>query len=243
MVKVVCIVQARMGSTRLPGKSLMDLGGMTLLECVFAGATTAKSISDLIFAIPDSRNDDQLFDFLSDRGMQVFRGAEDDLISRHLSAASKVNADFIVRIPGDNPVPHGSEIDRIVNFHLRSNSDGFSTNLSEIYESGYPNGIGAEIFSFQSLEEVDELNPTKTQREHLHLNFFDYTGQSEVNSLQFPVGTVSCPEQFARPDIILDINTKRDFEYFRRLFSDLGTLTPHIEDIILWHDEVGYLLK
>jgi spore coat polysaccharide biosynthesis protein SpsF len=243
MTKVLCIVQARMGSTRLPGKSLTDLGGMTLLECVYTGATTARSISDVIFAIPEGKNDDPLFEFLNERGMPVFRGPEEDLISRHLGAASKVCADFIVRIPGDNPVPHGSEIDRIVNFHLDSNPNGFSTNLSEVFGSGYPDGIGAEIFSFQCLEEVLKLKPTKAQREHPHLSFFDYVDQAEVHPYIFPVGTVKCPEQFARPDIILDINTKKDFEYFKSMFRDLGTLKPHIEDIIPWHDEVGYLLR
>ena len=154
MPKVVCIVQARMGSTRLPGKSLRDLGGTTLVESVYAGASMAKSLSEVIFAIPESRTDDELFDFLRSKGLNVVRGSESDLISRHLHVASRVNADFIVRIPGDNPLPHGSEIDRIVDFHLQSNPDGFSTNLSEIFNSGYPDGIGAEIFSRQVLEEI-----------------------------------------------------------------------------------------
>lgn len=243
MPKVICVVQARMGSTRLPGKSLKDLGGTTLVESVYAGASMANSVSEVILAIPDSRFDDELYDFLGDKGIQVIRGSESDLVSRHLLVASRFNADFIVRIPGDNPIPHASEIDRIVDFHLQSNVDGFSTNLSEVFGSGYPDGIGAEIFSSQVLEEISYSKTSKRQREHLHLNFFDYENQTETTPIIYPVRTVRCPELFSRPDIILDINTNRDFEYFRTMFKDLGTTRPHIQDIIPWHDQVGFLLR
>ena len=243
MPKVICIVQARMGSTRLPGKSLKDLGGTTLVESVHAGASMAKSISEVIVAIPESRLDDELFDFLSDKGLNVVRGSESDLISRHLLVASRFNADFIVRIPGDNPLPHGTEIDRIVDYHLQSNVDGFSTNLSEVFDSGYPDGIGAEIFSSRILEEISNSKTSKRQQEHLHLNFFDYENQIETTPNAYPVRTVRCPDHFSRPDIVLDINTNRDFEYFRTMYRDLGTTRPHIQDIIPWHDQVGFLLR
>lgn len=202
-----------------------------------------KSISEIVIAIPESKLDDQLFDFLSDKGVNVVRGSESDLISRHLHVASRFNADFIVRIPGDNPLPHGSEIDRIVDYHLQSNVGGFSTNLSEVFDSGYPDGIGAEIFSSQILEEISNSRTSKRQQEHLHLNFFDYENQIETTPNTYPVRTVKCPDRFSRPDIILDINTIRDFEYFRTMFQDLGTTRPHIQDIIPWHDQVGFFLK
>ena len=81
MPKVVCIVQARMGSTRLPGKSLKDLGGTTLVESVYAGASMAISVSEVIIAIPESRLDEELFDFLTRKGLNVVRGSENDLTS------------------------------------------------------------------------------------------------------------------------------------------------------------------
>ena len=243
MPKVICIIQARMGSTRLPGKSLKDFGGTTLVESVHAGASIAKSVSEVVIAIPETSLDDELFDFLSDKNLNVVRGSEGDLISRHLHVASRFKADFIVRIPGDNPLPHGSEIDRIIDFHLQANSGGFSTNLSEVFESGYPDGIGAEIFSRNILEEIANSKTSMRQQEHLHLNFFDYENQTEISPNAYPVRTVRCPEYFARPDIVLDVNTNRDFEYFRTMFRDLGTIRPHIQDIIPWHDQVGFLLR
>jgi len=243
MPKIICVIQARMGSARLPGKSLMDLGGTTLIESVYSGATTAKRISEVIVAIPETKLDNQLFDFLSKKRMNVFRGSENDLVFRHLQAARSVDAEFIVRIPGDNPLPHGSEIDRIIDCHLDSNLDGFSTNLSEVFDSGYPDGIGAEIFSIQSLEKIHALGPSILQKEHLHLNFLNYESQVEADPENFPVRTVECPKQFARPDIILDINTSQDFEYFRCMFRDLGTHKPHIQDIIPWQKEIGCLLR
>ena len=232
-----------MGSTRLPKKSLMDIEGITLIESVYAGAITAERINDIVVAIPETKYDDQLFDFLKEKKVNVFRGSEHDLVLRHLQVALSADADFIVRIPGDNPLPHGSEVDRIIDFHLASNSQGFSTNLAEIFGSGYPDGIGAEVFSVENLEEVYKSNLSLLQKEHLHLNFLNYESQNVIEPDKLPVRTVKCPKHFARPDIILDINTYRNIEYFRTMFKDLGTHKPRIQDIIPWHDESGYLLR
>jgi spore coat polysaccharide biosynthesis protein SpsF len=243
MAKVVCIIQARMGSTRLPGKSLMDLGGISLVESVHAGVAAANTINEIIVAIPENSHDNQLEVFLRSQGINVFRGSENDLVSRHFNAASSAGADFIVRIPGDNPLPHASEINNIVNFHMSSNPNGFSTNLSEVFNSQYPDGIGAEVFSMQILEEIYKSELSAPQREHLHLNFFNYEIQHEARPGDYPVRTINCPTEFARPDIILDINSIQDLGYFQRMFHDLGAQNPNIRDIIPWHDSVGYQLR
>lgn len=243
MSRVVCIIQARMGSRRLPGKSLMDLGGISLVESAYAGIATANSIDEVIVAIPENNSDDELDVFLRSRGIRVFRGSENDLVSRHFNAALSAGADFVVRIPGDNPLPHASEIDRIVDYHLSFNPNGFSTNLSEVFDSLYPDGIGAEVFSIQTLEDIYKSNLTDSQREHLHLSFFDYERQLEIHPDIYPVHTVRCPTEFARPDIVLDINSIQDLEYFKRMFCDLGTQNPNIRDIIFWHDSMGNQLR
>jgi spore coat polysaccharide biosynthesis protein SpsF len=149
------------------------------------------------------------------------------------------SSDFIVRIPGDNPLPHGDEIDKIVNYHLRSNPFGFSTNLSQTMNSGYPDGIGAEIFLADTLRTVQGQAHSEAQKEHVHLNFLDYENSRVVQPDKFPVRTIPCPNSYARPDVVLDINTGEDLEYFRRMFEDLGTNQPGIEDIIPWHDAIG----
>ena len=177
--------------------------------------------------------------------MTVFAGSEDDLVDRHYRAAEKFHARYVVRIPADNPTPQSSEIDKIIEHHLRLGTVGFSSNLAEVFGSRYPDGIGAEIFDFELLEESwkNETNPKK--REHVHLNFFDYGTQIPVDSDWCPVSTVQCPEEFARPDLILDVNTLQQYRYMAQLYEDLyrKDIRFSIQEIIAWHDKLESLQK
>ena len=237
--KVAAIVQARMGSTRLPGKSLMLLAGTPLVGRVIERIRSAAKIDKLILAIPDNIENDPLETLGKSYGVQIFRGSEIDLVDRYYNAAKNLSCKYVVRIPADNPVPQGSEIDRIIDHHLSLNRPGFSSNLAEIYGSGYPDGIGAEIFDFELLEEISADFSDSKKREHVHLNFFDYATQKAVDENWCPISTVHCPTDFARPDIILDVNTQIQFEYMANLYKELYPSDPNfnIKDIIKWHDK------
>ena len=237
--KVAAIVQARMGSTRLPGKSLMLLAGTPLVGRVIERISSATKIDKLILAIPDNIENDPLETLGKSYGVQIFRGSEIDLVDRYYNAAKNVSCKYVVRIPADNPTPQGSEIDRIIDHHLSLNRPGFSSNLAEIYGSKYPDGIGAEIFDFELLEEISADFSDSKKREHVHLNFFNYTTQKAVDETWCPISTVQCPSDFARPDIILDVNTQIQFEYMADLYKELYPSNPNfdIKDIIKWHDE------
>ena len=237
--KVAAIVQARMGSTRLPGKSLMLLAGTPLVGRVIERIRSATKIDKLILAIPDDIENDPLETLGKSYGVQIFRGSEIDLVDRYYNAAKNLSCKYVVRIPADNPVPQGSEIDRIIDHHLSLNRPGFSSNLAEIYGSGYPDGIGAEIFDFELLEEISADFSDSKKREHIHLNFFDYATQKAVDENWCPISTVQCPSDFARPDIILDVNTQIQFQYMADLYKELYPSNPNfdINDIIKWHDE------
>ena len=237
--KVAAIVQARMGSTRLPGKSLMLLAGTPLVGRVIERIRYATKIDKLILAIPDNIENDPLETLGKSYGVQIFRGSEIDLVDRYYNAAKNLSCKYVVRIPADNPVPQGSEIDRIIDHHLSLNRPGFSSNLAEIYGSGYPDGIGAEIFDFELLEEISADFSDSKKREHIHLNFFDYATQKAVDENWCPISTVHCPSDFARPDIILDVNTQIQFEYMANLYKELYPSDPNfnIKDIIKWHDK------
>jgi spore coat polysaccharide biosynthesis protein SpsF (cytidylyltransferase family) len=221
----------------------MNINGITLIESVYRGAKSATSLDDVVVSIPSSPSDEVLFDYLVEKCIPVTRGSENDLMKRHIEAAGNYDAEIVVRIPGDNPLPHGTEIDRIVKFHLDENLDGFSTNLSNAKASGYPDGIGAEVFSLESLKIAYDHNPSATQKEHIHLNFFNYAKDIEVFPFKFPVKTPACPSQIARPDVILDINELADLQYFQTMFNDLGTNQPKIEQIIPWHDMIGWKIR
>ncbi len=238
--KVVAIIQARMGSKRLPGKSLMALAGKPLVHRVLERIIPTRNIDQIVLAIPHTEENRVLAEIANQLGVPVFAGSEDDLVDRYYQAAKFFKADYVVRIPADNPTPQSSEIDRIIEHHLTMKKPGFSSNLAEIFESGYPDGIGAEIFDFALLEDVWAGVEDVEKKEHIHLNFFDYSTQTPVDSEWCPVSTISCPSDFARPDVVLDVNTIAQYRYMSKLYEDLYPRNPKftIQDIIVWHDNL-----
>ena len=193
-----------------------------------------------MLAIPELAEDDVLAELGRDMEVVVFRGAENDLVGRYCAAARSVAAAVIARLPADNVCPEPGEIDRIVEFHLGHNRGGFSSNLSTVFDNGYPDGIGAEVFDRAALEEIDAVLADPHKREHPHLNFFDYATQVPADPQLYPVRTIACPPAFARPDLVLDVNTIQQYEFIRRLYAELYPRKPdfHITDIIEWYDEV-----
>ena len=238
--RVVLIIQARMGSTRLPGKSLMDLAGAPLVGRILERVQRCRRVDEIVLAIPDTAANQPLGQLGRDHGVTVFAGSENDLLERYYQAAVAARADLVVRLPADNATPEPEEIDRIIDHHLTLGRAGFSSNLSVIDDSGYPDGIGAEIFDFSLLAEARERHPDARRREHVHLNFFDYSTQQPADERWCPISTVPCPAAFRRPDLVLDVNTQEQYEFMRQLYQDLYPSTPqfHITDTIRWYDNV-----
>jgi spore coat polysaccharide biosynthesis protein SpsF len=238
--RVILIIQARMGSTRLPGKSMMDLAGAPLVGRILERVKRCTRLDDIVLAIPDTNKDTVLQRLGESYGVKVFSGSENDLVERYYQAALWSNADIVGRLPADNATPEPSEIDRIVDHHLSLGRREFSSNLSVIDDSGYPDGIGAEMFDFSLLAEARERHTDPRQREHVHLNFFDYSTGKAVDVEWCPISTVKCPAEFRRPDLVLDVNTQEQYEFMRSLYEHLYPWNSnfHITDIIHWYDEV-----
>ena len=236
--KVVLIIQARMGSTRLPGKSLMDLAGEPLVGRILERVKRCKAMDEIVLATPDNRRDDSLAKLSEVYGVSSFRGSENDLIDRYYQAARKYNAHYVCRLPADNPVPEPEEMDRMVATHIKSGLE-FSSNLLQVFGNGYPDGIGVEVFNFDTLKTIWEECTDPEKREHVQLSYFDYTSQKSMDR-RFRVGTVPCPKNFRRPELILDVNTQEEYEFIKQLYEYLYPNIPefHITDIIRWYDEV-----
>lgn len=235
--KAVLIIQARMGSTRLPGKSMMPLAGRPLVVRLLERVKRCQRVDSIVLAIPDRREDDVLADQASACGVSCFRGHENDLVDRYYQAALLNRAGIVIRLPADNPVAEPAEIDRLVEFH-RSSSFVFSTNLSPVFGSGYPDGIGAEAIDFWALEEVWRKPGDTQKREHPHLNFLHYPSETPANPVRYPAGAPRCPAAYARPDLVLDVNTREQYDYLAALYEALHPSNPTfgIADIIAWHD-------
>jgi spore coat polysaccharide biosynthesis protein SpsF len=233
--KIGIIVQARMGSTRLPGKSLMPLAGEPLVGRILERLKRTSRPDRIILAIPNRNSDDPLEDLGKKYCVEVFRGSEENLLDRYYQAACEYNLKTVIRFPADNPVPESKEIDRIIDYHLNNQFD-FCSNLSQVFENKYPDGIGAEVFDFKKLEYFWKTEKDPEKLEHVHLNFFNYKTQTPVQDVK--VSTLLCPQEFCRPEVILDVNTPDDYKFMSKLYDDLYPNNPffHITDILNWID-------
>jgi spore coat polysaccharide biosynthesis protein SpsF len=239
MSKVVLIIQARMSSTRLPGKSMMPLADKPLVYRMVERLKKCKKVDEIVIATSDQPEDKVLVDLANELGVSSFQGNLLDVRDRYSKAAKKSNADFIIRIPADNPMPDANEIDKLIEFHLESNPQGFSSNLAQVNNSGYLDGIGAEIFSTKLLRESVTRSSSDTVKEHVHRNFFDYSTQTPVDVSWCPIASPKAPDELRRPDIILDVNTMDDYTKIKRIYDHLYPQNPNFttEDVINFIDK------
>ena len=239
MSKVVLIIQARMSSTRLPGKSMMPLADKPLVYRMVERLKKCKKVDEIVIATSDQPEDKVLVDLASELGVSSFQGNLLDVRDRYLKAAKKFKADFIIRIPADNPMPDANEIDKLIEFHLVNNPQGFSSNLAQVNNSGYLDGIGAEIFSTKLLQESVARSNSDIVKEHVHRNFFDYSTQTRVDASWCPIASPKAPAELRRPDIILDVNTMDDYTKIKRIYDHLYPQNPNFttEDVINFIDK------
>tara|TARA_B110000003_G_C16504989_1_gene478901 strand:+ start:138 stop:866 length:729 start_codon:yes stop_codon:yes gene_type:complete len=215
------IVQARMGSKRLRGKSLLPLSGEPLIYRIIERLNRCKEINFLVLAIPDTKDNDIITKIKFNRKIKIFRGSEDNLLHRYYMAAKKYKTDIVVRVPGDNCMPEPLEIDRIIKFYKKFKKPFFASNLSNILDNNYPDGIGAEVFGFSLLEDLMKKKLPSKLKEHIHLNFFDYKKNSPVDKKWCKVRTIKCYKKISRPDICLDVNTKKDYTFISKIYNSL----------------------
>jgi spore coat polysaccharide biosynthesis protein SpsF (cytidylyltransferase family) len=118
-----------------------------------------------------------------------------------------------------------------VEFHLEHNPSGFSSNLAQVNNSGYLDGIGAEIFSTKLLQQSVAKSTSETVKEHVHRNFFNYSTQTPVDASWCPIASPKAPEELRRPDIILDVNTIDDYNKIKRIYDHLYPKNPNFTTV------------
>jgi glutamate-1-semialdehyde 2,1-aminomutase len=162
-VKTVAIVQARMGSLRLPGKVLRKIGNLTSIERQFERLGFASTLDSVVLATTQLEQDDQLASFAESKGWNLFRGAAHDVLTRYIDASLEHKADLVVRITGDCPLIDAGLIDEVVQMA----ATGDELYFSNIEPPTYPNGLDVEVFPISSLLWASENTPLIEEREHV----------------------------------------------------------------------------
>jgi spore coat polysaccharide biosynthesis protein SpsF (cytidylyltransferase family) len=230
-MKIVAVVQARMGSTRLYGKSLLPLAGKPIVWHVLNRLTHCKSVDEVVLSIPNSAEDEFLSLLAASLDLKwVYASHENDLVIRHYEIANTEDADIIVRVPGDNPCVDPSVVDKTVYFSKRHNLD-FCSSFNDVFTSGWPEGVGCEVWKYQALESLYQIQNEDIYREHPHLN---------VRKFDLKSAPFKASKEFYYPDISVDVNTREDYEKVSKLYKEyswMGRLF-NTEDIIKYFKKV-----
>jgi len=214
MTKVVAIVQARMGSTRLPGKVMAEIAGRPTIEHVVSRAHRAASCDALWLACSDSAADDPLAVHVSALGHDIFRGDEEDVLSRFAAVAERSGADAVVRITGDCPMIDPGVIDLAVE-KFRSNGADY---VSNHIERSYPDGLDVEVFSRAALDRAHAEAEDAFLREHV-TPYIHGRHRGRLPCGDFAVEQIVNPVDFSHLRWTLD--EPEDLAFLRRLLARL----------------------
>jgi spore coat polysaccharide biosynthesis protein SpsF (cytidylyltransferase family) len=162
-LNTAAIIQARMGSTRLPGKVMLEISGRPILWHVIDRVSKSKLIDGLIVATTVNSEDDLIEKFCNQIQIPVFRGSEDDVLDRYYQCARKFNVENIVRITADCPLHDPSVIDLVIERYRQGNYDYVSNTVPPTY----PDGIDVEVFSFKALDSAWRNASLVSEREHV----------------------------------------------------------------------------
>jgi glutamate-1-semialdehyde 2,1-aminomutase len=207
-MSIIAIVQARMGSTRLPNKVMLPIGrDMSTIEALLLRLGKSKEIDKIIVATSDDLRNKSLVKCVNNLGLDVFQGSENDVLDRYYQAAKMYNADIVVRITGDCPLIDAEVVDTVIKVYKSSNVDY----VCNINPPTFPDGLDVEVFSFFALKTA--WKEAKIYAEHEHVTQYIYGSgkfktKNVVNSIDFSDErwTVDEPEDY---EVIKSI-----FEYF-----------------------------
>lgn len=200
----VAIIQARMGSSRLPGKVLMDVAGIPMIQHVLSRVCKAQSVDKVVLATTDAPSDDLLAEAVKKMGYTVFRGNQDDVLDRYCRAATAHRADVVVRITGDCPLSEPELIDRAVGEFRASGVDY----LSNVAPPTYPDGLDIEVMSNETLQRAGREATDAFEREHV---------TPHCRSDRFRVGVMSHSDDLS--GIRLTVDEMPDLDVIRAVFD------------------------
>ncbi|MCE3046664.1 glycosyltransferase family protein [Helicobacter kayseriensis] len=166
---ILAILQARMSSSRLPGKVAMDANGQPMLAYEISRILQSQKIDQLVIATSTNPEDDMIEEIAKQCHIECFRGSLNNVLDRYYQCAKKYNATHIVRLTGDCPIIDANIIDAVIHLHLQSQADYTSNGVKRTF----PDGMDTEIMTFATLQNAF-LN-AKTQEELEHVTYYIYT--------------------------------------------------------------------
>lgn len=217
--RVILVMQARVGSSRLPGKVMLDLGGRTVLEWGVRACLAAGSIDDVIVATTTDARDDGLAALAAQSGAHVVRGSEDDVLSRYVQALTEHPADAVVRVTSDCPLMDPALIDAVVGAWR---ADPEFDYVSTFIPRWLPHGLDVELVTAEALRSVDR---TAIGHDRIHVTSGVYADPDTYDILGLARATSAA-------DLRVTVDTEQDLAALRAIVSELGTEIPSYREVI-----------
>jgi len=208
---IVTLVQARMGSTRLPGKVLKELLGESLLFRQLERMQKARLVGTIQVIMSDRPYDDVLASYCQEKGLAFFRGNENDLLDRHYQAAKLLAADAVVKIPSDCPLIDPSIIDEVIDYFLANNFDY----VSNLHPASWPDGNDVEIMRMSTLETAWQEASRPLEREHTTPYIWEHPEKFSLGNISWNSGLdFSQTHRFT-------IDYEEDFLFIKEVYEQL----------------------
>lgn len=228
-MRVVASIEARMGSSRLPGKVLTDIAGAPALSRMVRRLRRCESLDGIILATSVNAADDVLAAWAEMEGIPVHRGSEEDVLARVVGAHQQASSDIIVEICGDCPLIDAEVIDIAVATFLQNDADV----VSNTARPGFPQGADAQVFRRVALEHVAERISDPAVREHVSLYFYE-------NPAQYRIIHLAPPPRWRSPDLRLQLDYPEDLAFIRALY---GRLEPEYGDAFGLDEILALLIR
>ncbi len=166
-MKIGAIVQTRMGSTRLPGKVMLDIKGKPVIQHVIERLNQSNHLDEIIIATTTLEQDAIIAEQADKNGAKYFRGSEEDVLSRYYFAARENTLDIIIRVTSDCPLIDPFVVDDLIEFYLNHDFDLVTNAGADLSNRSYPRGLDTEVFSMKILDQAYNNAVEKYQREHV----------------------------------------------------------------------------
>ena len=233
--KVLCIIQARMGSERLPGKVMKELGNKPMIEHTLCRVAGSDRVDQVVLATSDKESENVMVDYLTENGWCVFRGDENNVLKRYVDCEEAYKGDIIIRVTGDCPFIDSDIIDNVITYFLINDYDYVRLDVPDTFIRGFD----IEIFTREAMLRVYEITKSiegdSPYKEHV--TYYMYKHPEE-----FKIGYVKGSELYSK-DYRLCVDTPEDFELVTTIYNHFNDEWVSAKEIVKFLDENPEIAK
>jgi len=222
LINYLCIIQARLNSSRLPSKVMLDLGGETLLERCFKSVLKSQKIDKIVVATSNKTQDDIIEDKLKLLNIECYRGDLENVLERFYFTALKYKAKNIIRVTADNPLMDGYIIDKLIDIYKSKKDINYSRFSNAVI------GLSTEVFTFQALEKAYNSTTDKYDIEHVT----PYIKKNDTTYIK------DIEKNYRYPNLSATIDTLDDYIKMQKfyLYCQRNNISANIENFIKYNN-------